>query len=263
MEPSEAEPSEIEHIAAFQERFARAQATDVIDLPWGFVLLQRDFPSSYDHNRMVVNSTASSADVLSAADDAMGEAGLQHRMISVIDDALGIGLTNDFLAAGYEREAITTMIHRGAPDGNVEHEVQAVSPDSLRPALLREWKVLLPDAVDEVHAQLADRTYLYSAGAEVTRLVVFERGEIAARIDFYFDPESGVAQLENLFTHPDFRGRGYAKSLIGEGLRRSRDAGCRLSFLGADLDDWPHEWYLRLGFVEVHRTHDFTKRLSG
>jgi GNAT superfamily N-acetyltransferase len=92
---------------------------------------------------------------------------------------------------------------------------------------------------------------------------VFEGPEIAARIDFYFDPESGIAQLENLFTHPDFRGRGYAQSLIAEGLRpglrQGQNAGCRLAFLGADLDDWPHKWCLRLGFVKSHLADNFTR----
>ena len=109
--------SDTDQIAAFEERFARAQTTDVIDLPWGFVLLQRDFPSSHDHNRAVVTSTALSADILSTVDDAMGGAGLQHRQISVIDDALGLELSDDFTAAGDERETITTMIYRGGPDG--------------------------------------------------------------------------------------------------------------------------------------------------
>lgn len=59
----------------------------------------------------------------------------------------------------------------------------------------------------------------------MAHLVVFEGPEIAARIDFYFDPESGIAQLENLFTHPDFRGRGYAQSLIAEGLRQAQMPG--------------------------------------
>ncbi len=194
---------DLEIIEAFRERFARAQASDVFDLPWGFVLLQRDFPDSHDHNRVVVNSVASSAEILSTVDDAMGGADLRHRQITVIDDALGLDLTNDLLSAGYEREAITTMIYRGAPAGRPEHKVEAVSLDTLRPALMRDWKVLLPASTVEVHAQLVDRTHLYACGAEVTRLVVFEGDEIAARIDFYFDPESGIAQLENLFTHPD------------------------------------------------------------
>ncbi|WP_395160809.1 GNAT family N-acetyltransferase [Ilumatobacter sp.] len=251
--------SDTDQIAAFEERFARAQTTDVIDLPWGFVLLQRDFPSSHDHNRAVVTSTALSADILSTVDDAMGGAGLQHRQISVIDDALGLELSDDFTAAGYERETITTMIYRGGPGGPPEHHVQEVSLEELRPALLREWKLLLPHSADDVHAQLADRIHLYARGAEVARLVVFEGPEIAARMDFYFDAESGITQLENLFTHPDFRGRGYAQSLINEGLRRGQNAGCRLAFLGADLDDWPHKWYLRLGFVKSHLAYNFTR----
>jgi hypothetical protein len=86
----------------------------------------------------VVTSTASSADILSTVDDAMGGAGLQHRQISVTDGALGLELSDDFTAAGYERETITTMTSRGGPAGPAEHHVQAVSLKELRPALLRK-----------------------------------------------------------------------------------------------------------------------------
>ena len=68
----------------------------------------------------------------------MGGAGLQHRQISVTDGALGLELSDDFTAAGYERKTITTMIYCGGPAGPAEHHVQAVSLKELRPALLRK-----------------------------------------------------------------------------------------------------------------------------
>lgn len=251
--------SDIQQVVEFQEQFAQAQSTDVVDLPWGFALLQRDFPLSYDHNRIEVKSAASSADILLAADDVLGGAGLEHRYISVLDDALGQDLEAEFAAAGYQSERLVTMINFELSAEPTEHEVHAVSHQRLRPAVMRDWKIDLPQSTDETLAQLADRMLLYSRGAEVTFLVIFADSEIAARVELYVDRDAGIAQIESLLTHQDYRGRGYAKALLQEGHRRALDAGCRLSFLVADFDDWPRQWYSRLGYVDAHLSRDFIR----
>ncbi|MEU3648061.1 hypothetical protein AB0E59_32085 [Lentzea sp. NPDC034063] len=58
----------IDQIIGFEHRFARAQASHVVELPWGFVLLQRDFPLSHKHNRIVVTAPASAEEVIRTAD---------------------------------------------------------------------------------------------------------------------------------------------------------------------------------------------------
>ena len=54
---------------AFEHRFAQAQATEVVDLSWGLALLQREFPHSHHHNRIVVTSAAPAVNILAAADE--------------------------------------------------------------------------------------------------------------------------------------------------------------------------------------------------
>jgi GNAT superfamily N-acetyltransferase len=251
--------SDIERITAFDHRFAQAQATDVIDLSWGFAVLQKEFPLSHYHNRIAVTSAAPAADVLATADEVLGKAGLAHRYVSV-DGALGQALSADFVAAGYEHETVVTMIYAGPEVELAAHEVRAVSLDALRPAIIRDWRATLPDATEENLGQLADRTALYARGAELTLLAVYDGDEIAAHADLYVDRVDRIAQFENLVTHTDFRGRGYANALIRDALTRGWGAGSELSFLTADLDDWPREWYQRLGYVDAGRTHHFSRR---
>ena len=251
--------SNIERATAFENCFARAQATDVVDLSWGFALLQADFPLSHYHNRIVVSSTTSAAQVLAAAEKVLGGACVRHRYVSVDNDARGQALSADFVAAGYEHETIVTMIYAGPEVEPAAHEVRAVSLDTLRPAIIRDWRVELPDATGAELDRLADRTTLYARGAELTRLAVFEGDEIAAHADLYVDRVERLAQFENLVTHQDFRGHGYADALIHDALRRGQQAGCDLSFLTAELNDWPLEWYQRLGYVDAGRTHHFTR----
>ena len=134
-----------------------------------------------------------------------------------------------------------------------------MSLETLRPAIIRDWRVTLPDATDETLVQLANRTALCNRGAELTLLAAYEDGEIAAHADLYLDRATGVAQFENLVTHQDFRGRRYGTTLVSDALRRAREAGCDVSFLTADLNDWPREWYRRLGYADVDRSHNFSR----
>lgn len=252
--------SDIERITAFENRFAQAQATDVVDLCWGFAVLQAEFPLSEHHNRIAVTSAAPAEDVLAAAEEVLGAAGARHRYVSIDNDALGQALSADLVAAGYEHETIVTMIYPGPQVEPAAHEVRAVSLDTLRPAIIRDWRVTIPDATDEHLGQLADRTALYARGAELTRLAVYDGEEIAAHADLYVDRVDRIAQFENLVTRKDFRGRGYGDALIRDALRRGQQAGSELSFLTAGLNDWPHEWYQRLGYIDAGRTHHFSRR---
>lgn len=250
--------SDVERITEFEHRFARAQATDVVELPWGFAALQADFPLSRYHNRIVVTSAAAAGDVLSAADELLGGAGLGHRYVSVDDDAVGRALVADLGAAGYRHEAIASMIYAG-PVPEAAPEVREVSFDAVRPAIVQDWELAIPDATPAALDQLADRTELYSRGADLRRLAVDDGGTIAAHADLYVDRVDAITQFENLVTHPGFRGRGHGAALVRGGLWRSREAGADLSFLTAGLGDWPYRWYRRLGYIEVTRTHHFTR----
>ena len=72
-------------VVAFERRFATAQATEVVDLPWGYAVLQREFPQSYDHNRVVITAMVPADEVLTATDEVLGGAGLHHRYVSADD----------------------------------------------------------------------------------------------------------------------------------------------------------------------------------
>jgi ribosomal protein S18 acetylase RimI-like enzyme len=251
--------SDIERIAAFEGRFHRAQATDVVDLEWGFALLQRNFPLSEYHNRIVVTSAAPAADVLAAADELLGGAGLGHRYVSM-GDGVNDALVPTLVAAGYEHQVVATMIYSGSTIEPGAHAVASVSLETLRPSIIRNWQAEIPDATGELLQQLADRTALHSLGAELTLLAVYDGDEIAAHVETYIDRTGGVAQIESLVTHEPFRNRGYGNSLIRDALRRASEAGSELRFLTADLDNWPRHWYQRLGFDDAIHTHHCVRR---
>jgi ribosomal protein S18 acetylase RimI-like enzyme len=251
--------TDIARITAFDHRFARAQATDVVELAFGFAVLNADFPLSEYHNRIAVTGTATAPVLLARADAILGDRGMRHRYVSVDDDNLGRALVPAFVAAGYEHEVIATMIYSRAGIEPPAHEVRVVSFDAVRPTMIREWADMVPDAPEEHLRQLVDRTTLYSRGAELTRLAVYDGDALAAHADLFVDHDDHIAQFENLATQAEFRGRGYGRALVCDALQRGRSAGGELSCLTADVGDWPREWYRRLGYADAGRTHHFSR----
>jgi GNAT superfamily N-acetyltransferase len=59
---------------------------------------------------------------------------------------------------------------------------------------------------------------------------------------------NGVGQVEDLFTHPDFRHRGMATALIAHGVAHARAGGAGPVVIIADPSDTPKEMYATMGF---------------
>ncbi|MEV4573493.1 GNAT family N-acetyltransferase [Nonomuraea jabiensis] len=123
--------------------------------------------------------------------------------------------------------------------------------------LRRDWRHTLPQAPDEVIDGLARRVEARLRGADAVSFwgVRAPDGEIAARADLY--EHGGVAQIESVFTGADHRGKGHARALMTALLARAAEA--ELIFLVADAADWPKDFYAKLGFEELGRTHAFLR----
>lgn len=253
--------TELQRILAFDERFTKAQATQVIDLPFGYAVLQDQFPLSHYHNRIASNADAAAPDLIAAADEVLGGAGCKHRYVTV-DGEPSEDLISGLKVAGYSHDPVAIMIYSGnIADIELETDrptVHAVSFDTIRPSIVRDWQVELPKASDEALRQLVERTVLYERGAELVRLATFDGDEVAGHADLYIDGVDHIAQFESLVTHSDYRGDGHGGALIQDAMRRADEVDTELFFLTADVDDWPYGWYQRLGFVEIARTHEFS-----
>jgi len=79
--------------------------------------------------------------------------------------------------------------------------------------------------------------------------------EIVAWTDLYIGED--VAQVEDVATLEEHRGKGYATAVVLRAVDEARNAGADLVYLVADEEDWPKEWYQRLGFDTVGRIYKF------
>ena len=86
-------------------------------------------------------------------------------------------------------------------------------------------------------------------------------GHPAGCCELYVDGDE--AQVESVDTLEEFRGRGLASAFVLRAAAEGRAAGAEWVHLWADADDWPQQWYARLGFREVARAVDFMRWPDG
>ncbi|MFC4007086.1 GNAT family N-acetyltransferase [Nonomuraea purpurea] len=269
----------------FLHDFARRRAPVEVAVPGGFAVLDERYPGSHDDNKLIVPSwdgtdSEAASILLKAADEVL--AAREHRLVCVDDDRIGTALAPAFAAAGYTHETNLIMAHRGAPPpspSSPPSSPPSPSPSSppsasslpssppsraerlelaeLLPVLRRDWRHTLPEASDEVVDGLARRVEARLLGADTVSFhgVRAPDGQIAARADLY--AHGGVAQIEGVFTAAAYRGQGHARTLMTALL--AEVAGAELVFLVADADDWPKDFYGRLGFHLLGRTHSFLR----
>src|SRR5947199_7948162 len=121
------------------------------------------------------------------------------------------------------------MVQQRGPDRTGDQNVREVDEPTLRP-LWAEAIRSEPYRNDErLVEQILD--HRRDVGKAIpTRLFAGEAdGRPVAHTELY--SEDGIGQVENVFTLPDYRGRGLARSLVLHALAASPDAGNGLAVL--------------------------------
>ena len=108
--------------------------------------------------------------------------------------------------------------------------------------------------------QLVGRRAAADRAGDITRLAVRDPATGAAgRQGRPAAARERRAEIDDVLTLPDHRGRGYASALVLEAVARAREAGADLVYLEAAEDDWPQHLYVRLGFETVGRIHEHSR----
>ncbi|MFD8790164.1 GNAT family N-acetyltransferase [Streptomyces vinaceus] len=249
--------SELQQINSFLSAFARRQAARTVDLPGGFAAYDDAFAHSRANNQVVIDTAVDSEALPAIAEEALGH--LPHRLISVLDDEVGMACAQPLIRNGYTHSTYLIMLHTGpVPAGGSAEELDL---DAMRIPLARRWRDLLPDVDDEVIRHLVDRREARRRGADIVHFLGArtDEGEIASWADLYLDPATGTAQIEDLITSEAHLRRGYADAVLTTALRLAADKDCGTRFLTADAEDWPRHWYERRGFSVIGHTHCFER----
>ncbi len=118
--------------------------------------------------------------------------------------------------------------------------------EDLHEVVRAAWAAEYPQLTAEELDQLTDRrATLFQEGYDITFLAVRDGKTIVCHGDLYVHRASGLAQFDDLITDPAHQRRGHARAVVTEAIHR---AGDLTLFLEADQNDWPKDFYARLGF---------------
>jgi GNAT superfamily N-acetyltransferase len=222
---------------------------------FGLVVFDDELPLRYDSNYLLVEELPDAV----SADDLVEEARrLDRPAIMVRDEPTGERLVPGVERLGWTIHRGLVMAHRRPPErtaaAGLVHEVDEAA---LRPARRTQlagepWATPAPLVEQLLAAKLA------IAQAMAARFfAVLVDGQVVSYVDLYCDGRT--AQIEDLATLEEHRGRGYASALVLRALQEARREGCDLVFLVADAQDWPKALYRRLGFDELGRYVKFIR----
>ena len=204
----------------------------------GVAVRDSRFPRREDSNYLLVDRPATGADI------AVELRRLGLPVATVVDESLLLDPSGAEVA---HRGLI--MVYRGPAPGAhrkaVEVERQALEPLRRGRILTQPWGS--PEVADQL---LAARTALEER-VTVRYFASLEDGEVAAGTDLYLGPPD--AQIEDVSTEPELLNRGHGTAVVVTAIVAAREAGADFVFLVADAEDWPKEWYARLGFEPVGR----------
>jgi ribosomal protein S18 acetylase RimI-like enzyme len=230
-------------IAAGDMRGARTEAAR-----FGVAVFDERVPLRYDSNYLLVDELP---EAVSAGDLAEEAERLERPAVMIRDRRTGERLAPGFEALGWTIHRGLVMAHRRPPARTSDTgRVTEVDEAALRPAR-RRLLAGEPWATPAVVEQLLDAKLTVARAMTARFFAVLVDGEVAGYVDLYHDGRT--AQIEDLATVEEHRGRGYASALVLRALQEARRAGCDLVFLVADADDWPKLLYGRLGFDELGR----------
>jgi predicted N-acetyltransferase YhbS len=255
-------------LAALVDRPVRA-ATATRPVPGGVLVLTADYPASHEHNKALLTAPAVPEDVLRAVEQTSAAAGLDHVRIDVLTPGLAGPLAARALPAGYERGEELLMVLPAAAAERLavappDQRVGEGTWEQVRAFVAESWRAALPGATPDVVEQLVERRHATARAVRIVHLAATidgPGGRVVAATDLFMsaDDEGTVAQVENVQTAEHARGRGLARALVTAAVARAHADGATCVFLVADAQDWPREFYGRLGFEPATTTTVLTR----
>ncbi|KPJ60598.1 MAG: hypothetical protein AMJ46_06295 [Latescibacteria bacterium DG_63] len=91
----------------------------------------------------------------------------------------------------------------------------------------------------------------------LTIVVEAPNGDFASFCGMWYEPVNKIAYVEPVATDPDFRRMGLGKAAVCEGIRRCRDLGATVAFVGSD-----QEFYKSIGFMKIFDANCWIKYLQ-
>jgi N-acetylglutamate synthase-like GNAT family acetyltransferase len=206
--------------------------------PLGIAVRDSRLPLRQDSNYLLVERSATAEEIVAELER------LELPIASVQEESLLL----DESGAEVQHRGVV-MVHRGPVPATTRDAVE-VGREALEP--LRRARILdQPWGSPEVADQLLGARAILEERVTVRYFASLEDGKVAAGTDLYLGPPD--AQIEDVSTEPELLNRGHGTAVVVTAIAAAREAGADFVFLVADAEDWPKEWYARLGFEPLGR----------
>ena len=251
---------DLERGVAFEETLRDAAVDRVVPIDGGKALFTPSLPRAFDVNLLRLDRVgdATASELAEEADRLLGDAGLLHRKIVVLEAGAGERLVAGFAELGWKADRYLYMAYRGTAErASRAADAVEVGPEVLRPLRnrLREDEEWTRD--EEARRQVVDMGERFARAGNARHFAVLVGGEPVSAADLYSDGQT--AQIEDVATLPEHRGHGHASAVIVRALDEALAAGHDFVFLVADDDDWPKELSRKLGFEPLGRKYAFLR----
>ena len=235
-------PDELARAWAFLDRADMAGGRTVPSSV-GTAVYDDEVPLRLDSNFLLVDQPAEAEDVLAEAKR------LDRRMIVFRSTDEGERLAPFFAERDWlvRRHLLMAQLREPDRDGGPSI-VEEVAEEELRPARQRVVEGE-PWSKPEIMAQLFAAKHRIGERVRVRFFALRVEGEVVSYSDLYQDGTE--AQVEDVGTLQEHRGRGYATAVVLAAIAAAHADGAEFVFLVADLEDWPKELYRKLGFDEL------------
>jgi GNAT superfamily N-acetyltransferase len=220
-----------------------ATADTIRSIDAGIVACTPSLPLVWAVNQLRVDKALTFEELVDLADEEM--AGFDYRHIAVEHQQAGPGLEQAFRTAGWKVERDVLMILSGSAGPADTSVVEAAGEDEVL-EVMRHWYEEAEPAPSEIEQLVAyGRREARTLG---DRLLGIRSGDGRLVAITKLRSDGASAQVEDVYTLPEARGRGFARALISRATELAREGGHELVFIVADDADWPKLLYGRLGF---------------
>lgn len=202
---------------------------------------------------------ATASDIVREANRLMGARRLVHRQVTTYSQDLGERLTSGFIKADWKAERHVVMALMSESDRMVDaDEVREVEEAEVWPSrekFLRSYEWCRDD---ETASQMHGAYRVWMRAGDGRDLAIFRDGTAASFAMVWNDGR--VAQIEDVATLEGYRRQGLSRRVMTRAVELVRSEGYETTFLIADEEDWPKDFYESLGFVTVGHHFTFVKR---
>lgn len=242
---SDADREALERIQACLRTALARTADEVRPIDAGLLASTPSLPAVWWLNQVRVSEPRAFDALVELADQ--HQPGLAYRQIAIEHQRTGRTVEEAFRTASWKVERDLLMVLHATPDRPADTSLVIEAGEDELMELMERWHDDAPAQTAQELAQLvaSSRRELH---AQDTRLLGVRSSDGKLVSMTQLRTHGDVAQVEDVYTTPEARGRGYARALITRATELAREADPELIFITADDHGWPKLLYERLGF---------------